>query len=81
MIKLSSESVATKLNHSSTFDFFLEVLGLGFSASAGSGEPGGSEGGLGALSTSGSGSGGFEGPLETPKDKKSKSTTVNTGIH
>ncbi|TNN65956.1 hypothetical protein EYF80_023829 [Liparis tanakae] len=38
------------------------VLGLGFSDSAGSGEPGGSVGGLGAVSTSGSGSRGMEPP-------------------
>lgn len=69
MTKLSRESVASKLIQSSTFDFFLEVLGLGFSDSAGSGEPGGSEGGLGAFSTSGSGSRGMEGPLETPEKK------------
>lgn len=80
MIILSSESVASELNHSSTFDFFLEVLGLGFSASAGSGEPGGSEGGLGAFSTSGSDSRGTEGPLETPKNR-SKSIAYSNGIH
>lgn len=54
--------------HSSTLVFFLEVLGLTLSDSAGSGEPGGSEGGLGAFSTSGSGSRGMEGPLETPEN-------------
>lgn len=68
MTKMSSKSVATKLIHSSTLDFLLEVLGL--ADSAGSGEPGGSVGGLGALSTSGSGSRGMEGPLETPENKR-----------
>lgn len=60
--------VAAKIIHASTLDFFLEVLGL--ADSAGSGEPGGSVGGLGALSTSGSGSRGMEGPLETPENNK-----------
>lgn len=46
----------------------MDVLDLRFAESAGSGEPGGSEGGLGALSTSGSGSRGMEGPLETPEN-------------
>lgn len=50
--------------HASTFDFFLAVLGL--DDSLGSGEPGCSVGGQGALSTSGSGSRGIEGLLETP---------------
>lgn len=57
--------VATTIFHASTLDFFLVVLGL-----AGSGEPGGSVGGLGALSTSGSGSRGIEGPLETPEKQQ-----------
>lgn len=63
--------MATKLIHSSTLDFLLEVLGLGLSDSGYSGEPGGSVGGLGAFSTSGSGSRGMEGPLETPENNKS----------
>lgn len=67
---MSSKIVATKLTHSSTLDFLLEVLGLGFSDSAGSGEPGGSVGGLGAFSTSGSGSRGMEGPFEAPENNK-----------
>ncbi len=61
--------VATKLIQASTLVFFLAVLG--FADSAGSGEPGGSVGGLGALSTSGSGSKGIEGLLETPKNNRS----------
>lgn len=60
--------VATTIFHASTFDFFLVVLGL--ADSLGSGEPGGSVGGLGALSTSGSGSRGIEGPLETPEKQQ-----------
>lgn len=58
--------VATVIFHASTFDFFLAVLGL--ADSLGSGEPGGSVGGQGALSTSGSGSRGIEGLLETPEN-------------
>lgn len=53
--------------HASTFDFFFEVLGL--ADSAGSGEPGGSAGGLGAFSTSPSGSRGRLESSETPKNK------------
>lgn len=64
----TGELITKKIIHASTLDFFLEVLGL--ADSAGSGEPGGSVGGLGALSTSGSGSRGIEGPLETPGNKK-----------
>lgn len=60
--------VATTIFHASTLDFFLVVLGL--ADSLGSGEPGGSVGGLGALSTSGSGSRGIEGPLETPEKQQ-----------
>lgn len=59
-----------KIIHASTLDFFLELLGL--ADSAGSGEPGGSVGGLGALSTSGSGSRGMEGPLETSGNNNNK---------
>lgn len=70
MRKMSSKSVATKITHSSTLVFLLAVLGLGLADSAGSGEPGGSVGGLGAFSTSGSGSRGMEGPLETPENNK-----------
>lgn len=58
--------MATVIFHASTFDFFLAVLGL--ADSLGSGEPGGSVGGQGALSTSGSGSRGIEGLLETPEN-------------
>lgn len=43
---------------------------MGLADSAGSGEPGGSVGGLEAFSTSGSGSSGMEGPLETPENNK-----------
>lgn len=59
---------ATEIIHASTLDFFLEVVGL--ADSAGSGEPGGSVGGLGALSKSGSGSRGMDRPLETPEKNK-----------
>lgn len=62
--------VATTIFHASTLDFFLVVLGL--ADSLGSGEPGGSVGGLGALSTSGSGSRGIEGPLETPEKQQTQ---------
>lgn len=71
MTKMSSKIAATELIHSSTLVFLLEVLDLGLSDSAGSGEPGRSVGGLGALSTSGSGSRGMEGPLETPENDES----------
>lgn len=60
--------VATTIFHASTLDFFLVILGLVDSLD--SGEPGGSVGGLGALSTSGSGSRGIEGPLETPEKQQ-----------
>lgn len=81
MTKMSRKIVTIKLTHSSTLDFLLEVLGLGFSDSTGSGEPGGSVGGLGAFSTSGSGSRGMEGPLETPENNKNnKSRSININI-
>lgn len=64
-----TKTVVTKLSHASTLGFLLEVLGL--AGSTGSGEPGGSVGGLGAFSTSGSGSRGMEGPLETPEKNRS----------
>lgn len=51
--------------HGSAFDFFFDVLGL--ADSAGSGEPGGSVSGLGASSTSPSGSRGREGSSESPE--------------
>lgn len=60
--------------HASTLDFFLAVLGL--ADSLGSGEPGWSVGGQGALSTSGSGSRGIEGLLETPARKAEASWRV-----
>lgn len=60
--------IAPKIIHASTLDFFLEVVGL--ADCAGSGEPGGSVGGLGALSKSGSGSRGMDGPLEIPGNNK-----------
>lgn len=78
-IQLSSEIVASQLIHSSTFDFLLEVLGFGFSDSAGSGEPGGSEGGLGAFITSGSES--REGPLDTPETQVQGCWWCLSGIH
>lgn len=64
-----SQTVAAAIFHASTLDFFLAVLGL--ADSVGSGEPGWSVGGQGALSTSGSGSRGIEGLLETPANKRS----------
>lgn len=57
--------------HASTLDFFFDVRGL--ADSAGSGEPGGSVGGLGAFSTSPSGSRGREEPSETPENKRTHS--------
>lgn len=63
-----AQSVAAVIFHASTFDFFLAVLGL--ADSLGSGEPGWSVGGQGALSTSGSGSRGIEGLLETPANNR-----------
>ena len=66
-----TKTVDAELIHASTLDLLLELLGLGLADSAGSGEPGGSVGGLGAFSTSGSGSRGIEGPLETPENNKS----------
>lgn len=59
--------------HASTLDFFFDVRGL--ADSAGSGEPGGSVGGLGAFSTSPSGSRGREEPSETPENKITQSVT------
>lgn len=73
MTKVSSKIIATKPTHSSTLLLLFEVLGLGLSDSAGSGEPGGSVGGLGAFSTSGSGSRGMEGSLEAKIKKIIKS--------
>lgn len=64
-----SQTVAAKIFHASTLDFFLAVLGL--ADSVGSGEPGWSVGGQGALSTSGSGSRGIEGLLATPANNTS----------
>lgn len=61
---LMTKIVADRIIHASTLDFFFAVLGL--ADSAGPGEPGGSVGGLGAFSTSGSGS---EEPLDTPENK------------
>ena len=58
--------MVTKQTHSSTLDFFLEVLGLEPSESAGPGEPGWPVGGLGVFSTSASGSRAMEGPLGAP---------------
>lgn len=70
MTEMSNETVATRPIHSSTLVFLFEVLGLGLSEPAGSGEPGGSVGGLGAFSTSGSGFRGMVSPLETPDNNK-----------
>lgn len=59
--------------HASTLDFFFDVRGL--ADSAGSGEPGGSVGGLGAFSTSPSGSSGREEPSESPEKKTTHGVT------
>lgn len=70
-----TKTSAAGIIHASTLDFFLEVLGLADSA-AGSGDPGGSVGGLGAFATSGSGSRGMEGPLENPEKNPQTDTNV-----
>lgn len=63
--ELHTSATRRQTLHGSAFDFFFDVLGL--ADSAGSGEPGGSVGGLGASSTSPSGSRGREESSESPE--------------
>lgn len=62
--------------HASAFDFFFEVLAL--AGSAGSGEPGGSVGGMGASSTSPSGSRGRQESSKGPRKKMELSVESET---
>lgn len=75
-LSAAGEGALQKRLHASAFDFFFEVLGL--ADPAGSGEPGGSVGGLGASSTSPSGSRGREESSESPTKKMEPSVESET---